>query len=111
MNDSSRLDDDGLYQARMLDVVIRISLLALLVLWCFNIVKPFILPVLWGAIMAVAIYPLFVKAYDRLGGHEKLTATLITLIALAIFLVPTVMLSASLVEGSQTLAAEMTSHA
>jgi predicted PurR-regulated permease PerM len=107
MSDASRLDDDSRYQARMLDAVIRISLLALLVLWCFNIVKPFILPVLWGAIMAVAIYPLFVKAHDRLGGHEKLTATLITLIALALLIVPTVMLSASLIKGSQTLAAEI----
>ena len=87
-----------------MDTAIRIALLALLVLWCFNIVRPFIMPVLWGAIMAVAIYPLFVKAHVLLGGREKLTATLITLSVLAILIVPTVMLSGSLVESSKSLA-------
>jgi predicted PurR-regulated permease PerM len=88
----------------MMDTAIRIALLALLVLWCFNIVRPFIMPVLWGAIMAVAIYPLFVKAYTVLGGREKLTATLITVFALTLLIVPTVMLSGSLVESSRSLA-------
>jgi predicted PurR-regulated permease PerM len=107
MNNSSPSSDDEVIQARALEAAIRISLLALLVLWCFNIVKPFILPVLWGAIMAVAIYPLFVKAYALLGGREKLTATLITLIALAILITPTVMLSGSMIDSSKTLAADI----
>jgi predicted PurR-regulated permease PerM len=106
MRNSSMSEDDKLFQARILDAVIRISLLALLVLWCFNIIKPFIMPILWGAIMAVAIYPLFVKAHIRLGGREKLTAILITLVALAILIIPAVMLSESLVEGAQQLSTE-----
>jgi predicted PurR-regulated permease PerM len=107
MNNPSRHGVDKEFQARVLDAAIRISLLALLVLWCFNIVRPFILPVLWGAIMAVAIYPLFIKAHALLGGREKLTATLITLLALAILIVPTVMLSGSLVESSKTLSEQL----
>jgi len=107
MNNSSRSDEDKVFHARTMDAAIRISLLALLVLWCFQIVRPFIMPVLWGAIMAVAIYPLFVKAYAAFGGRQKLTATLITLLALAILIVPTVMLSGSMIESSKTLAADI----
>lgn len=107
MNNASRSEEDRIFQARVLEAAIRIGLLTLLVLWCFNIVKPFILPVLWGAIMAVAIYPLFVKVYTALGGRQKLTATLITLLALAILIVPTVMLSASVVESSKSLSAQL----
>lgn len=99
-------EEDKRFQERALEAAIRISLLALLVIWCFNIVRPFIMPILWGAIMAVAIYPMFLKAQVRLGGREKLTATLITLIALAILIIPAVMLSESLIDGSQQLAAE-----
>ena len=106
MRTSSMSEDDKLFQSRMLDAAIRISLLALLVLWCFNIIKPFIMPILWGAIMAVAIYPLFVKAQVRLGGREKLTATLITLVALAILIIPAVMLSESLISGTQNISEE-----
>jgi len=107
MSNSSRSDEDKVFHARTLDAAIRISLLALLVLWCFQIVRPFIMPVLWGAIMAVAIYPLFEKAYTAFGGRQKLTATLITLLALAILIVPTVMLSGSMIESSKTLAADI----
>ena len=104
MSNTSKSEEDKAFHARALDAAIRISLLALLVLWCFSIVKPFILPVLWGAIMAVAIYPLFEKAHNKLGGSEKLTATLITLLALAALITPTVMLSGSMIDGSQELA-------
>jgi len=107
MNNPSRSEDEKVFQARILDVAIRIGLLVLLVWWCFNIVRPFIMPVLWGAIMAVAIYPLFVKVYAALGGRQKLAATLITLLALAILIVPTVMLSGSLVESSKTLSTQL----
>jgi predicted PurR-regulated permease PerM len=106
MSNTSRSEEDKIFQARVMDAAIQISLLALLVLWCFNIVRPFILPMLWGAIMAVALYPLFVKAHMKLGGREKLTATLITLTALAILIIPTVMLSESLVDATQKISAE-----
>jgi len=106
MSNTSRSEEDKIFQARVMDAAIQISLLALLVLWCFNIIRPFILPMLWGAIMAVAIYPLFVKAHMKMGGREKLTATLITLTALAILIIPTAMLSESLVEATQKISAD-----
>jgi predicted PurR-regulated permease PerM len=107
MNNLSRSEEDKAFHKRTLDAAIRIGLLALLILWCFNIVRPFIMPVLWGAIMAVAIYPLFVKAYTAFGGRQKLTATLITLLALTILIVPTVILSGSLVESSKALSEQV----
>lgn len=107
MNLSSGSEEDKVFQRRAMDAAISIALLAGLVLWCFNIVRPFIMPVLWGAILAVAIYPLFVKAYTALGGRQKLTATLISLLALALLITPTVMLSESAVENSKALAEQM----
>ena len=107
MSNLSGSEEDKVFQARAMDAAIRISLLALLVLWCFNIIRPFIMPVLWGAIMAVAIYPLFVKAYTAFGGRQKLTATLITVLALALLITPAVMLSGSLVENSKALAEQV----
>jgi len=107
MSNPSRSEEDKAFHRRILDAAISLGLLALLVLWCFNIVRPFIMPVLWGAIMAVAIYPLFVKAYTAFGGRQKLTATLITLLALALLITPAVMLSGSMIESSKTLAADI----
>ena len=107
MSYSSRFEEDKAFHARTMDAAIRIALLALLVLWCFQIARPFIMPVLWGAIMAVAIYPLFVKAYTAFGGRRKLTATLITVLALALLMTPIVMLSNSMIESSKSLAEQV----
>jgi predicted PurR-regulated permease PerM len=103
----SRSSDDKKFQARAIEASIRIGLLALLVLWCFNIVKPFIMPVLWGSIFAVALYPLFLKLQSMFGGREKLMATLMTLVALALLITPTVLLSQSLIESAHTLSEEI----
>jgi predicted PurR-regulated permease PerM len=107
MRDTINSSDDKIVQSRALEAVIRIGLMVLLIWWCFNIVKPFILPVLWGAIIAVALYPLFRKLQALLGGHEKLAAVLITLAALTILIVPTVMLSGSLVTNTQRISARI----
>jgi predicted PurR-regulated permease PerM len=98
---------DKLFQRRAIEASIRIGLIVLLVLWCFNIVKPFVLVILWGAIIAVAIYPLFMKFQSLLGNRQKLAATLMTLIALAMLITPTVMLSGSAIENSQLLAEQL----
>jgi predicted PurR-regulated permease PerM len=106
MNNSSLLDDK-VFQARALEAAIRIGLTVLLVVWCFNIVRPFILPFVWGVIIAVAIYPLYLRLVAMLGRREKLAATVLTLAALTLLIVPTFMLSESVFESSQALAGDL----
>lgn len=43
----------------MIEVAIRLGLLLLLATWCFLIVAPFVLPVMWGIIIAVAVFDAF----------------------------------------------------
>lgn len=45
---------------RALEITIRIGVVLLLLAWCFEIVRPFIGPVFWGIIIAVAAYPGFI---------------------------------------------------
>jgi len=104
MSDTVASTDDKVVNRRAIEAAIRIGLVFLLVLWCFNIVKPFVLLALWGAIMAVAVYPLFVRLQALLGGRRKLAATLITFIALALLVTPSLMLSGSAVGNAQVLA-------
>lgn len=86
-----------------IEAAIRLGLLLLLAAWCFRIIYPFIEPVMWGVIIAVAIFPLFVKLKSAMGGRNKLAAVLYTLTALALLITPTIMISDSLVETSQSL--------
>lgn len=102
MNNSSGSDSSKAI-LNIVEVAIRLGLLLMLIIWCFLIVSPFVLPVMWGMIIAVAIYPLFSKLKSALGGKNKLAATIYALIALALLITPTVMISGSLVETAQAL--------
>ncbi len=101
MNTSSTVLSDKEFVKRAVEASIRIGLILLIAGWCLQIVGPFILPVLWAIIIAVAIHPLFQMMQSRLGGRSKLTATIITLLGLAILIIPTVMLSKSLIQSMQ----------
>jgi predicted PurR-regulated permease PerM len=84
---------------RAIEIAIRIGILGLLLLWCFQILRPFIAPVLWGVIIGVAIYSPYNKLKSLLGNRSKLAATLITLLVLAILVVPSIQLTSSLIDG------------
>ena len=58
MNTSNEHSNDKAYVSRAFEVSIRIGLVALVVFWCFQIGRPFIDPILWGIIIAVAIRPI-----------------------------------------------------
>lgn len=88
-----------------LESAISIGLIALLVWWCFLIFRPFLIPVLWAIIIANAVYPFYRKLENGLGGRSKLTATLFTLAAIALLMVPTVMFSGSLIDGVKEMSA------
>ena len=83
---------------------IRIGLVAMLVFWCFVYVKPFITPIIWGVIIAVAVYPIYQRLQAALGDRQRLAATLYTVFFLIILIVPTVMLAGTLVESVKFLA-------
>jgi predicted PurR-regulated permease PerM len=84
---------------RAIEIAIRISILGLLMLWCFQILRPFIAPVIWGVIIAVAIYSPYNKLKSLLGDRNKLAATIMTLLVLAVLVVPSVQLTSSLIDG------------
>jgi predicted PurR-regulated permease PerM len=99
-----RNDGFGLTYGTAAEIVIRLAVLAILLTWCFRILQPFILPTLWGVIIAVAIYPLYRRLTDVLGGRRGLAAALVSGTFFALLLVPTVMLTRVLVHNVATLA-------
>jgi len=86
---------------------LRLGLLLLIVYWCYRIVAPFIPLILWGAIIAVTIYPLHRRLAARIGNRVKLSATLMTLLGLLVLTAPVVILTESLVDSSMELAANI----
>jgi predicted PurR-regulated permease PerM len=94
-------EEDRIFVHRAVEAAIRIALIASLTWWCFAIIRPFVMPVLWGVIFAVALFPTFERLKARMGGRGSLAATILTLVALAVLIVPIVVLSASMIESVQ----------
>jgi predicted PurR-regulated permease PerM len=99
---------DKIFVRRAVEAAIRIGLVALLVIWCFQIVQPFIVPLVWGIIIAVAVHPGYRPIEAALANRRMIAATLFTLVMLILLIGPTVMLAGTVVGSAQNLAADLT---
>jgi predicted PurR-regulated permease PerM len=95
--------DDKLFLARVVEATVRIGLIALLAVWCYRIMEPFVVPMIWGLIIAVAAYPGYVRLRALLGGRRVLASIVFVLIGMVVLVVPTVVLSGTLVNGVREL--------
>jgi predicted PurR-regulated permease PerM len=83
---------------------IRIALIAILAAWCYEIVRPFAIPAVWGVIIAVALFPGYRRFAEALGGRRVTAAVLVSLLVLAALAIPAALLSGSMVQGAHDLA-------
>jgi len=103
MTSSEDTEDDRAFDRRVMQAAVRLSLLALLVFWCLQILGPFINPIVWGAVIAIAVQTPYAKLSGVLGGRPKLAAVLLVAVALMVLILPTIALGASLVETTAGL--------
>ncbi len=88
MNNSDTTAADRNFQKNAMASFVQIGALLVLIVWCFQILSPFISVVLWGMLIAVALYPVHFLLAAKFGGRAKLSATLFVFLGLAILLVP-----------------------
>jgi predicted PurR-regulated permease PerM len=86
-----------------IDLTIKILLIVFLLVWCAMIILPFLIPILWGSIMAITLYPLYAKLVTRLKGRKGLASSIITAILLILLIVPFVWLVSSAVGSASDL--------
>ncbi len=82
----------------LIEVLIRVGLIAFVVVMCVQIFAPFAGLMLWALILAVALYPLHQYLAKRLGGRQGRAATLLVVAGLVLIGVPTLMLGGSFAE-------------
>jgi predicted PurR-regulated permease PerM len=86
---------------------IRLGILFMLLYWCFLIIAPFVHLVVWGAILAVAIFPVHTKLTLKFGGRKKTAAVLLVVLGLVVTIAPVVMLSGSMIDSAQGWAGDI----
>jgi predicted PurR-regulated permease PerM len=80
----------------LLDVLLRVGLIAVLAVFCYGIFHPFLSLMLWSVILAVTLYPLHRKLRAKLGKDGR-TATVIVLVAILALAVPAWVIGDSLI--------------
>ena len=95
--DSSSVDQKFL--ANAMASFVQIGALLILLYWCYQIVAPFMNMIVWAAIISIAVYPLYERLSEQLGGRGKMAATLLVLLGLAIIIIPSWMLTESTIDS------------
>lgn len=98
MEIQTEADKNKRFINNMMESAIRIGLLFILIVWTYDIIKPFVIPVLWGAILAVALMPITQTLERALNGRRGLTASILVLLCITLLITPFVMVSGSLIE-------------
>ena len=83
----------------MLDVLVRVGLISIVAVLCFRIFSPFLWLLLWGLILAVALYPLQARLERFVGGSPGRGATVLVLLGLLLIGVPTLILGTSFAQN------------
>ncbi len=71
MTNSDNAAADRNFQKNAMASFIQIGALVVLIVWCFQILSPFISVILWGMLIAVALYPVHALLAAKFGGREK----------------------------------------
>jgi predicted PurR-regulated permease PerM len=93
----------------IIQLVIRLGLLAVLIFWTLVLVRPFVPILAWSVVLAVALNPAYERLAKILGGRPKLAATILTVISLAIVIGPATWIGLGAVEGTKDIAEQLTS--
>ncbi|MEE1673487.1 AI-2E family transporter [Agarivorans aestuarii] len=94
------------FERGAMEAAIKIGLLFLLAAWCIDIVRPFITPVIWAMILAVALNPLYLKLKNVVG-KGGVAASIIVLVFLAIILIPGVKVTTAAIDSLAVVAKQV----
>jgi predicted PurR-regulated permease PerM len=111
-NEKNLLPDKALenhISHKVLDLFIRAGLIVFLVVYCYQIFKPFIGLMLWSLILAVALYPLHTLIARKMGNRDGYAATALVLVIVLIVFTPTTLLVFSFADSSTELVKQVQS--
>lgn len=92
------------FEKNVIEVAIKLTILGILLFATVRIIQPFIVPVAWGGIIAIAAEPLISKLAEKFGVHRKMAAILFAVVVIAALIIPSVMLVSTSIETIQTVA-------
>lgn len=75
---------------QIFETILQLGLVFLILGFCFKLLMPFMMPILWAIILAIVLYPMFNFLQKKLKGRKSLASFIITVIILTLIILPTV---------------------
>lgn len=109
MDDSSKTTPEERLIKVSLNIAVRLALAALLAVFCFRIVQPFLVPLTWATILAVALKGVFATMVRMTGGRRGLAGVIFSLTGIILVVGPSYILGGSLLGSARDLRAQLES--
>lgn len=88
-----------------IDQALTLAGVALLIVGCFLVLKPFMTALLWAAILCTTAWPLYLRLVARLHGHASLSALIMVLLIAIALLAPFIVVGATIADNADQVAA------
>jgi len=72
----------------LFDTILQLGLVFLILAFCFKLLAPFVMPILWATILAIILYPAYNFLQKKLKGRKSLASFIIIATLLAFIIVP-----------------------
>ncbi len=107
--DSIKQDNQKTFIINSIEATVRIGLALLVVYLCLDIIRPFFVPILWGLIIAISLYPVHRRLAGKLSDSPKISAALITFGCLGLLIYPSINFSGRMIANLKTLSGQFKS--
>jgi predicted PurR-regulated permease PerM len=101
------MDSDSKVLNLVVESSVRLVVLGLVVYFCLQIARPFVGVVLWAVIVAVAVYPLYLKMLPVFGNRKGVAAAGLVILTLVILIVPVVNLTGAVIDSVQAVSVDI----
>ncbi|OWV81202.1 permease [Rhizobium sp. R634] len=89
-------------EARISDLV-RLGIIGLFAYWTLVLIAPFALIVIWSAILAIALFPMFEALSRVMGNRPVIAAIIIVLFCLVLIIAPLALVAVNFADAAQAL--------
>ena len=87
-----------------IDQTLTLAVLALLIVGCFLVLRPFMTALLWAAILCTTAWPLYQRLLVRLRGHASLAALVMVLLIALVLIAPFIVVGATIADNADRVA-------
>lgn len=101
------IDESVFSEKNLIEAAIRLAVIGIMAVVTLQIVRPFIIPVAWGVIIAVAVNPFINLMAAKVGDRKKLVSILFALLVISALVIPSVLLVTASLDTVQELSTSL----